>query len=175
MKLSPKLSREISPQRLTQKGQAILELAMVLPVLIIIGFTGIEFSQALRTKQLSRTLSREAASMAYRDCSLSSGVRTVDCLNQVRASVMQSASLRPGTNVVLTMYESSPNINRFGPTGGSSRFSMGDLNTSGNSVGDLIRSQKVAVVAEVEVRHNSALIFLPFSFGTRLFYDATIL
>ena len=151
-----------------------VEFAIVLPVLLAVAFVGLEFSRAMRVKQIAQTISRESASVAFRECSVRTGPRTTDCLNRIRADILNLLAY-PGATLVLSMYDFNGTIRAFGPAGGSTRFTMGQLNTLGNPVGDLIRSHRMIVVAEVEVPYATVLPNLSFSLGSNNFYDATVL
>ena len=50
-----------------EAGHAIVELAIVLPLLLLVSLLGLELSRSLKHAELAATLSREAASVAYRD------------------------------------------------------------------------------------------------------------
>ena len=53
--------------RENERGVAMVELALVFPVLALVVFMGIEFSRALQRIEMASALSREAASIAYRE------------------------------------------------------------------------------------------------------------
>lgn len=54
--------------RIEERGHAILELAIVLPVLFLLAMASLELAALLKYHQAGSALSREIASIAYRDC-----------------------------------------------------------------------------------------------------------
>jgi hypothetical protein len=94
---------------MNEKGNIIVEFAMVLWVIVIISFGGLELARALDYRQVAAVVSREAARVAYRECSVNGGgANYYDlCLGRVDiAPAFQSfaTALAPGSRVVVRIY-----------------------------------------------------------------------
>ncbi len=57
----------VSTNMKSTKGVAILELVIILPLLVLVVLVGIDYSRALQRMQIAAALSREAASIGYRE------------------------------------------------------------------------------------------------------------
>ena len=89
-----------------ERGVAIYEFALILPIVCLFAFMGLEFSRALRYSQLASSLSREAASVVYRDCTNRSVPDTMSCLTAAQQSLQLFGSkLIPGSQLVLSVYD----------------------------------------------------------------------
>ena len=103
------------------RGSVLLEFAIVLPLLLVLGFGGIEYARNLNTYQVAVSLSKEIAATAYRQCvfdptqpptgALSSGHQSSfdapTCLSNVRDTFTSSvASILPGAKYQIYMYQS---------------------------------------------------------------------
>ena len=99
----------IHPQN---RGTAILELALVVPLLFACCFFALELSRELGEIQVATSLSRELGSLAYRECSNngslmnnSSGANTQICLQQILNRFQaQFVGLAPEAQYVLSIY-----------------------------------------------------------------------
>ena len=167
--------------RWSEAGNVIVEFAIIVPVILIIAFGALDISRAMRVKQIAQTLSRESASLAYRDCSVDTGTTTTDCLDLVQQRMTNRAgALLPGSEIILSLYSYDPvggNITQYGPTGGTSKYTLTRLNSAGDNVGTMIRAQREVVIAEIHAPYTS--FFAPsarmFQLGSRIFYDVSIL
>lgn len=82
------------------------EFAMVIPLILAFSFAGIEFCRSLRYSQLASSLSREGASIAYRECGSMSASDTASCLQGLQSSIQQfGTTLIPGTQLILSVYQ----------------------------------------------------------------------
>lgn len=99
----------------TSRGAAILELAFVLPILVLVVISGIEFSRGLQRMQIATALSREVASIAARECYYDiAGDPTqkaleeqalLSCLNGCALSIRNVAQrLAPGSEILVGVY-----------------------------------------------------------------------
>ncbi len=89
-----------------QRGSAITEFAIVLPLLLGFALAGLELSRSLRYTQLASTLSREIGSVAYRECTSMSARDTRTCLQGVYDRFITfGQSLVPGTLLAVSAYE----------------------------------------------------------------------
>lgn len=80
---------------LRQRGLAVVEFAMILPILLVLMFGVVEFGRAILTRQVMINLSRETANLASRGTALP---------DAVSAAMLSSAPLNLQTNgyVILT-------------------------------------------------------------------------
>jgi hypothetical protein len=101
-------------------GHAILELALVLPVLGLLALGGIELSRAMITTQIATSLSKQIATIAYRECIADKAtVKSADSTNQtlyynptacIQAvgdslkNTQQIHKIAPGTEYIISMY-----------------------------------------------------------------------
>ena len=165
----------------SDEGNLIVEFAIIVPVILLIAFGALDISRAMRVKQIAQTLSRESASLAYRDCSVQPGTTTTDCLDLVQQRMnTRSGMVLPGSQIVLTLYSYDPvagNITQYGPSGGTSKYSLSRLNTIGDNVGNMVRAQREVVIAEINAPYSSLLAPSTrlFQLGERTFYDVSIL
>jgi Flp pilus assembly protein TadG len=51
-------------------GSVLIELAIVLPIIVFIALGSVDIAQAIRASKAAATLSREMASIAFRECSI---------------------------------------------------------------------------------------------------------
>lgn len=114
-------------------GSALIELALIVPIVVLLGFTCIEFARALRVQQAMSTVVNEAAKDTFRFCS-SIGLTqaaTQSCLENVQRKVLAAANrYLPNLELRLSLY-SLPNagnppydLNKFPNT--SSRVPTGE-------------------------------------------------
>lgn len=108
----------------SEEGNAIVELAFVLPIFLFIVFAALEYSRTLERLQWSSMLSREAASITYRRCASERGALLDGCLD---VQVVQKLSQRidvfaPGTEFVVALFTydatRNPKVRREGLFGG---------------------------------------------------------
>lgn len=178
-----------------QRGSVMVELAIVVPIIVVIGFLSIELTRALRLRQAMNSVAREVANESFRNCEGSTAADV--CLDSVVNSVTQRINyLLPNIYIASTIYEidrtppipaGGPPINREGVhdptirskyTAGSPNFNtaFADCAASGNC----LRRQTDAVII-VEIFYNYHPVFKGFGTAWGLvipdneeFYDAVI-
>ena len=80
------------------RGQALTELAMIFPVMMLAIFAVLEVTNMMIRQQKLITLSREATSAAFRDCGFiddsvaSKALELRDCLDNIQAQVLSGAT-----------------------------------------------------------------------------------
>lgn len=73
-------SKKFRFKRLDLRGQAIVELALILPLLLVIVFGTVEYSHMFMTALRASNLSREIANTAFRDCAFVGDLAMKGCL-----------------------------------------------------------------------------------------------
>jgi Flp pilus assembly protein TadG len=185
----------------TGRGAAILELAFVLPVLVLVVFGGIEFSRALQRMQIATALSREIASLAYRDPIADpagdpdkGGKDAQAILDQLNRSAIDVTNLAqklvPGSEILVSVYRYDPtaptnttvDFHSNLPGKYSTRFSWLDRNNGivGSKIGSQekrLNTRGYLVVGESYVPYTSILSFVwsMLNQPPQVFYDATVL
>lgn len=93
----------------SQSGGAILEFAMVMPILLSLSFAGFEFSRSLKIVQIGSTLSREAANLAFRRCVAESGTELNTCLQNVADETVNFSRVAvPNVTIILSLWLHDP-------------------------------------------------------------------
>lgn len=88
-----------------EKGIAMLEFVVILPLLLGLSIAALELSRSLRHAQLASTLSREVASIAYRECTNLPPPETMSCLEQIATPLTDFAQrLIPNSLVIVSVY-----------------------------------------------------------------------
>jgi Flp pilus assembly protein TadG len=104
--------RQLMKRSRGQCAAALVELALVMPVFFLVGFSAIELSRAINYVESVSTLSREAARMAYVNCSSESDAAMDACISQVRVDAnAYAAAVRPGSEVIISVYKLNPVTN----------------------------------------------------------------
>jgi Flp pilus assembly protein TadG len=167
-------------------GHAILEFALVLPLICLLGFAGIELSRALNTLEVATALSKEMASIAYRDCvadpvTVSGQVRQANdqqkfsqqqCLQDVRQDLnSRIRTIAPDAEFVISIYtydsvngylqpaytaQGNPNTNIFQYNQYKFTVNRFSSNPSG-TLAQALREYDVLVIAEVYLPFESYL------------------
>jgi len=90
------------------RGVALVELALCLPLVLLIGIGSIEFVRILNLQSAMKTVAREAGSFAFRHCAWQPNPN--DCLG--RQDVVQSFEtfneFIPDSSVIISIYERNP-------------------------------------------------------------------
>ncbi|MFN8391269.1 MAG: hypothetical protein U0136_13335 [Bdellovibrionota bacterium] len=99
----------------SQAGASIVELALVVPVIVILVFTAFPLAIRLKGAQISDSLSRELTSAAYRECIAdrsAAGSLKFDpqqCLDDMIATfTAQTAEIAPSATFVVSLYTYDP-------------------------------------------------------------------
>ncbi len=169
-----------------QKGNSLLELAIVLPILITLIYGGIEVSRSLSVMQKLTSLSREAASISYRECTLLAPETSRACVvNIVTHLGNDIQAVLPGAQLVVSIYRKdkvtpafvrhftapvssdAAYTTRFPETGSAS------LTVKANSILTHPYHFEELAVAEVFYQHSAILNFVPGASNGE-FYDVTI-
>lgn len=86
------------------EGVAFLELALLLPLLAALVFGGLEFARAIRVSKMVSTLSRQAASDAFRECS-PVWENAQECMDEVQDRTRRFAGVGLGNvQVIVSLY-----------------------------------------------------------------------
>lgn len=187
------MKREFKNEDLyNNKGSVLVELALILPIILVISLTVFEFTRAIHHLTIASSASKEFANIIKRDCP-EDPLLLGACLENQRLSFQQYLqSIVSGTELSITyLVPDSPRTapNRNDATW-KTLFSAGDLTKSrlsqlmnGNQLktdySKLDRHQSI-VFSECYVPYSPILIFinsifnLPFVSGDFL-YDATII
>lgn len=95
----------------SQTGGAILEFAIVIPILLALSFGGFEFSRSLKIAQVGSTLSREAANLAFRRCATETGASLTSCLQTVADDTVNFSRVTlPNVSIVLSVWAYDPSL-----------------------------------------------------------------
>ncbi len=171
---------------LNERASAMVELAIVLPLLMLICIGTIEYSRMFSSKEIMTLASRETANAAFRECYetspafCSDGVTSaIDaCLERYILGIGDQISKGlPGVGIILNMYARD----QFGTISqiGSAVYDPEDIATSRFSVSivqenfnALLVNKKSIVVAEIFYNHP---ITFKVDFIPRIqLYDATV-
>lgn len=171
-----------------ETGVGILELALILPVFLVIVLATLEFSHAYKSKQMAQTLSRAIGDLAYRQCAVETGIDAEACLYDIvlPRTLGQADALRTGVQVVVSVYsrgvgspprrEAVACVERDITTcSARSHFSVATFTTPSVHQ-DLLNGHRLLIVAEVIYPHKPMFEFVP---GVKLlrggFYDASVI
>ena len=172
-------------------GNALLEFALVLPVILLLIFGGLEIAGTISGVQAANYLSREVATLAFRNCALDSTAQDseptsyqngTNCLQGVVNAVLgDTTGILPGTNVALSIYNITyggdpdgdttlppdpPVLTATFATGGMvSKFSTGNFTSTAtpldSALKELLLAHRTVVVSEVRVPLTSVSGSLP--------------
>ena len=168
-----------------EQGVALLEFALLAPIFIGILAAGLEFSRALKHIQVSASLSREVASIAYRECAGDEPDKVPGCLDLVRDKIQALAdSVMPNSEIVVSVYQYVEATNTYSQLGlethggkYTTQYSLGGGKINGITDDQLIIEQERIVIGEAYVPWVSAIEGIPniFNFSPSVFYDSTII
>ncbi len=161
-----------------EHGLAMIELALALPLLLIIALAVFDFSTLFRNYQRLSMVSRESANLAFRQClAFDSDAAITECLEKTHDDIGLELSSVTGHELILSLYEldiASGDVARRGifPAGGStvSGYSTRyDAPRVKSDVLSLKEGNTRAVVSEVFLRE------IPFwRRFERTYYESTI-
>ena len=189
--------------RQSEHGAALLELALLLPMLVLIAVCGLLMSSTFGGLQLTRSFSRELGIRAYRECTVGNTVRPLTiqnpdvCLARITQQFQRSADKVAGSSeFVVSIYtinvttDANGNVRRTaertgyyasGTAGSTYSLSDFDLETLNSTESLSLNAFRKLVVAEAYVSADNApgsLYFLhsivPFS-PSEMLYAATVL
>lgn len=147
----------------TERGQSLVELSLLLPVLSLLFFGGIELSRMLRYYQAMTMLARELGSVSYRRCAtfqLDSEV--AQCLQEViDRTGLPATGVLPGARVVVSQWrwdgiQPSLMSSITGTNGGVSRIGASDF-APNSSLARLVFDTGVVVIAEVFIDYQTGV------------------
>ncbi len=167
-------------ERNNESGHALVELSLVAFVLFIIAFWSVEISRVLRYQQVATALSRELASVVYRECAADNAAFPIPrtdapvsrfdprtCIPGVLANefLPQLNRIAPGAVVSVSYYGydgtnvtrdfiSDPNgITRFDP--GAVAADVANLPAARSDFGNALVDLGVVVIGEIQLPHSN--------------------
>ncbi len=166
-----------------ERGTAIVEFCLVIPLIILFAFAGLEYSRMVRETQIASSLAHVFADVAYRDCAAErNGAKfdASDCLQLVHQRLRaQWQGLAGASEVVVSMYRFDGVVSLEAQVVAGSQpsaYSVAKLNLPNSSVGDITRSQEVIIIAEVFLPFSSSFSFIRSSSPAGNFlYDVAII
>ena len=183
-----------------ERGHALIELALLMPTMLILVLSGLEAVAALRISELATTLSREIASQSFRQCSTESTGFNSDkfdpeaCLEREIMPLFKSRvgrlipdaefivsvyAVRSGTNVLsAASVEYKKDESTFESAYDSARVQT-ELSGGGgpDTLGSVLKDVETVVIAEVAVPHPAFWRFLPNILGrqSERMYASTVI
>ena len=150
-----------------QSGNAMLELAIIIPVILGIFFVGFQFSNYLEKWQLATTFSREAANGSFRACAAERDDpaapevinRLSTCLREEHDRLInQAGGVAPNMQVIISIYRYDSDTNRVTREGiagngapHTSKFTTGKFSDSDSILGSTLEDNRIVVVGEVYI------------------------
>lgn len=167
------------------RGSVLVELALVLPIFLIVSFGGLEIVRTTTARKTTMQLSREAANIAYRKCFNRNGdaVQMQNCLNLCETQIRTSArnTINGGIQIILSYYQTDsatpPNLSLLTSVGGSASFPSRFSTTNGSiSAGIRGLPNETIFVGEVYMPYSSIVGNLGriFRYNTSYVYDASV-
>lgn len=172
-----------------ERGASLLETVVILPLLLILAVGATEVIRMASVYKVAVQLSREAASIAFRDCiAVGDPANPQDlallqaCLTERAAILLQYSGMygRAGTEVILGYYQvvdtiAGPQVQSWGTVGAQEFQPIINEDSLRAKLYQLIGDR--VVVAEVFVPHSAVVESLGswFNFNATHVYDATIL
>lgn len=170
-----------------QSGHAILELAIVLPLLVLLAAGGLEFSRYLEAAEVSRTLSRELTGVAYRECAsphesvASPWYDPQLCLQTVVSHLLaRTGAIAPHAEFLVSLYNYDDDgaVSRdgyYGQRNYRTRFSVERMNAADTDLGDMMRAYGTVVVGEVFLPYRPIYNIAPWMGEAGTTYASTIM
>ncbi len=92
--------------RAGSRGAAMLELALITPVIFALSFGTFELAKVQRTQQMMSYISSEAVRLVFQRCTAYGAPSLQACVNQTALDInSQAATALPGAEVVLSVYQ----------------------------------------------------------------------
>jgi hypothetical protein len=148
----------------TNRGMALAELAMVLPLLVLIFAGTVEYSRMFSAKEIMALAAREAANKAFRECfdtqqsmCTNSQTRLDACLNYYAGEIFEVVKkVLPSVTLTVSMYTLDQKTgfpNRIGitfdPANNNSTETRFDSAIVEGNLKQVLQKQNVVVISEV--------------------------
>lgn len=166
--------------RRNERGIALVELALVVPVLFFIILAAVEYGMLLKKYEQLSHISREAANSAFRECATQATPQA--CIDTVTARSTQAAQvLVPGAAVILSLYRYDSTMRRTqlqavnqataNARGFTTRYSPGSFSAT-----TINNDNKTVVASEVFYQAGSMtkVVNAFFSSSPRVLYETTV-
>ena len=177
---------QLSSER-SSRGAAYVELIIILPILVLIAFGCIEFSNAIRTQQALALIGREAGNKVFRRCAdLNTSADLQECLQDrynelINASdnalLLRSQNPSQNLDVIVRLYKYDndcssgpcPTLQAVYPLSATttkpgvqanSQFSNSDFLDSGGRFRGVLDSNRVVVTGEVFLAYKPVIPFI---------------
>ena len=103
-----------SRNRAGHRGQALTELALIFPLLLVFILGSVEFANLMMTALRTASLSREVANAGFRDCAALDGAQANTCLDNITNKVLSGAGLMMTSfnsrgSIIATIYKKDLN------------------------------------------------------------------
>lgn len=148
----------------SERGQSIIELALIIPILFVFFFGLLEFTVMFVQSQRVTTLSREVANAAFRDCSSRTGAELNSCLQGIVDQINVGANINnilpsftAKGRVVASVYDwdldsNAPRLLSRRGAGSSSQSSKYDENSVDKTV---VQNQGVIAIGEIYYNYTA--------------------
>ena len=144
----------------SERGQAMTEMALIIPLLLVFILGAVEFSNLLMTALKATSLSREAANASFRDCAFLDNVAANTCLEDISTKILTGAKLTlpdfdANGRIITSIYERLPNqattlvLQKTKGSGAySSHYTAGSVNAS------IVVKHKRVVISEIIYKYE---------------------
>ena len=167
----------MTDDRTNERGVAMLEFAIILPILLLIFFAATDLYRVFSAHQFMSVLSREAGNVAFRECTEEpSGLKTNQCLerfaNEVFNNALSAGSSMRSARIQLKVFRYNAGANPT-PTGsyllgGSAPWAVSNITAAEvRNFKSYVEAKPVTVTAEV-FYHVEPMLFLPLVSGDLL-------
>ena len=156
----------------SQAGVAMIELALMLPFLVLLFFGGTEFVRVLQAKQNLAAIVREGANSVFRECLELE--KPDPCMLDVYSRIDASANvILPTAGVRLSLFvlnTTSGTVTLHTQGGIVSKYSVAGFNVAGSDLETLLAAEERVAVAEARFTFDQIIPVFP----NTEFYDAAI-
>ena len=161
----------------SEGGNATVELALVLPVLFLLGMASLDLSRTHAVHQTLSTLTREAANSVFRECS--ELTTPSPCIAGFQSELAaQASTMIPGAQLIISIYKYDPITRRvtrqainpatgFTSQGDRTKYTANNVASQFRSIGV---SNPILVISEVFYKHSP---ITRFGFSSGNFYETT--
>jgi len=175
-----------SRNKKSENGAALIESVFIIVFIILFAASVVEFVQAFRTLKFATNISREAANLAFRECSDPDYAARQGCLSTVQNQIQSFAERVVGdTKVIISLIDVSggcqdDSVSTVGAEDDFPSAYLGDAACGAliGMDGDLVDHQ-VVVFAEVYVPYTPVIPFIADIFGyvpdNKALYDSAII